>query len=79
MRTLNITAYTVTIDPESEGKVNTEVTISDSEYFSVLQGYDTKDIVREVGVTELLDNMDAEAIMAYLNDLRVKTEWEENL
>lgn len=43
MRTLNITAYTVTIDPENEG------------------------------------NMDTEAIMAYLNDLGVKTEWEENL
>lgn len=79
MRTLNMTAYTVTIDPESEGKVNTEVTMSDSEYFSVLQGYDTKDIVREVGVTELLDNMDTEAIMAYLNEHGVKTEWEENL
>lgn len=79
MRTLNMTAYTVTIDPESEGKVNTEVTMSDSEYFSVLQGYDTTDIVREVGVTELLDNMDTEAIMAYLNDLGVKTEWEEIL
>lgn len=53
--------------------------MSDSEYFSVLRGYDTKDIVREVGVTELLGNMDTEAIMAYLNDLGVKTEWEENL
>lgn len=77
MRTLNITAYTVTIDPESEGKVNTEVTMSDSEYFSVLRGYDTKDIVREVGVTDILDNMDTEAIMAYLNDLGVKTERED--
>lgn len=79
MRTLNITAYTVTIDPESEGKVSAEVTMSDSEYFSVLRGYDTKDIIREVGVTELLGNMDTETIMAYLNNLGVKTEWEENL
>lgn len=38
-----------------------------------------KDIINAVGITKLLDNMDIEAIMAYLNDLGVKTEWEENL
>ena len=79
MRTLNITAYFVTIDPVSDGKVSADITVSDSEYFSLLRGYDNKDIVREVGMTALLNAMDTETVMAYLNDLGVKTKWEENL
>lgn len=72
MKTLNITAYTVTIDPESEGKISAEVTVSDSEYLSLLRVYDAKEIVRAAGTERLLDAMDLDKVTAYLESRGIR-------
>lgn len=79
MRTLNISACSAEIRPSDTQEMDVRVKVYDAEYRDLIRSCETKDIISAIGITELLDNMDTEAIMAYLNDHGVKTEWEENL
>lgn len=79
MRTLKITARYVEIDPSDNQEIDVRVKVSDFDYYNVLQNYDTDDIIRVVGITRLIDAMDMEALLAYLESKGIKTIKEENL
>ena len=79
MKTLKITARYVEIDSSDNQEIDVRVKVYDAEYRDLIRSCETKDIISAIGITKLLDNMDIKAVIAYLNDLGVKTEWEENL
>ena len=51
--------------------------MSTAEYESVLKQYKEEDIVRIVGSRELLDNMDIDDIISYVNDTGIMETQEE--
>lgn len=52
--------------------------IKDSEYENLLlTAYDIEDIIRIVGSRDLLEKMNTDDITDYLNDIGIKTAWEE--
>lgn len=77
MKTININAIDVRIEPFQDERVSVDITMSDFDYYSILAVFDYKDIVREVGSNELLEAMDIEDIVVYLKDLGIKTVWEQ--
>lgn len=77
MKTINVNAAKVEIEPFQDERVSVDLTMSDFDYYSILAFFEYKDIVREVGADELLEAMDIEDIVVYLNDLGIKTVWEE--
>lgn len=77
MKTINVNAAKVEIDPFQDERVSVDLTMSDFDYYSILAVFEYKDIVREVGANELLEAMDIEDIVVYLKDLGIKTVWEE--
>lgn len=77
MKTINVNAAKVEIDPFQDERVSVDLTMSDFDYYSILAVFEYKDIVREVGADELLEAMDIEDIVVYLKDLGIKTVWEE--
>lgn len=77
MKTINVNAAKVEIEPFQDERVSVDLTMSDFDYYSILAVFEYEDIVREVGADELLEAMDIEDIVVYLNDLGIKTEWEE--
>lgn len=78
MKTIEIEANNVSIYPNGSYSVTVNLDIDNSELLSLLEReYDVKDVINSFGETELLDNIDTDVIMSYLNDLGVKTEWEQ--
>lgn len=55
-----------------------DLCIENSEYETLLlTAYDIDDIIRIVGSRDLLEKMNTDDITDYLNDIRIKTAWEE--
>ena len=79
MRTLTISACSAEIRPSDTQEMDVRVKVYDFDYYNVLQNYDTDDIIRTVGMTRLIDAMDMEALLAYLEGKGIKTIKEENL
>ena len=79
MKTLNIIARSVEIEPSDNQEIDVRVKVYDFDYYNVLHNYDTDDIIRTVGITRLIDAMDMEALLAYLESKGIKTIKEENL
>lgn len=77
MENLVISATRVEIDNESDRTFLVDVQMSKAEWEGILGQYRVEDIVRIVGTRELLEHMDDEDIMSYLNDIGIKTEWED--
>lgn len=77
MENLIISASHVEINTEIDRTFLVDVSMSTAEWERILAQYRTEDIVRIVGTLELLEHMDTDEIMSYLNDIGVKTEWEE--
>lgn len=77
MKTINVNAAKVEIEPFQDERVSVDLTMSDFDYYSILAVFEYEDIVREVGANELLEAMDIEDIVVYLKDLGIKTVWEE--
>lgn len=76
MKNLLISAAHVEIDTESNETFLVELQVSNYEYERVLAQYSTEEIVNTVGTRELLEHMDVDDIMSYMNDMGIKTEWE---
>lgn len=77
MKNLLISAAHVEIDTESNETFLVELQVSNYEYERVLAQYSTEEIVNTVGTRELLEHMDVDDIMSYMNDMGIKTEWED--
>lgn len=77
MENLVISATRAEIDTESDHTFLVDVQMSKAEWEGILGQYRVEDIVRIVGTRELLEHMDDEDIMSYLNDIGIKTEWED--
>lgn len=77
MKDLLISAAHVEISTEDDKTLLVEMQVSDGEYERVLAQYTTDEIVNIVGTRELLEHMDEDDIMSYLNDIGIKTEWED--
>lgn len=77
MGNLVISATRVEIDTESDRTFLVDVQMSKAEWEGILGQYRVEDIVRIVGTRELLEHMDEDDIMSYLNDIGIKTEWED--
>lgn len=79
MRTLNISACSAELRPSDTQEMDVRVKVYDFDYYNVLQNYDTDDIIRTVGMTRLIDAMDTEALLAYLEGKGIKTIKEDSL
>lgn len=79
MKTLNITACSVEIGPLDTQEIDVRVKVYDSEYKHILMDYEPDDIIKTVGITRLIDAMDMETLLAYLEGKGIKTIKEENL
>lgn len=77
MENLVISASRVEIDTENESTFLVDVSMSTEEWERVLSQYSTEDIVSIVGSLELLEHIDTDDIISYLNDIGIKTEWED--
>lgn len=77
MKNLVIDALSVNIDSNSGRSVQLDINMEDAEYEGILLQYGAENIVRIVGASDLLDAMDVDYIRQYLEDMGVKTEWEE--
>ena len=72
MKNLVISASRIEIDTESERTFLVDMEMSDSEYESILSQFYNDDIVRICGVYNLLNCMDVDEIISYLNDIGFK-------
>ena len=68
MRNLVISASRVEIDTETDRTFLVDIQMSTAEYESVLEQYREEDIVRIVGARVLLEHMDDDDIISYVND-----------
>lgn len=68
MENLVISASRVEIDTETDRTFLVDIQMSTAEYESVLEQYKEEDIVRIVGARELLEHMDDDDIISYVND-----------
>lgn len=76
MKDISITATGIDVQPCREDSRMLDVYLTvDSD--CVLGNYTAKEIISHVGWKCLIEEMDTEAIMSYLNSIGVKTEWEE--
>ena len=77
MENLVISATRVEIDTERDRTFLVDVQMSEAVWEGILGQYKVEDIVRILGTRELLEHMDDEDIMSYLNDIGIKIEWED--
>lgn len=77
MATLSLTARSVEVNANSGSCVDVDITMADADYYEALQNYSANDIVSAVGSQELLEAMDIDDIIYYLNDCGVMTKWED--
>lgn len=68
MENLVISASRVEIDAETDRIFLVDIQMSTAEYESVLEQYKEEDIVRIVGARVLLEHMDDDDIISYVND-----------
>ena len=68
MENLVISASRVEIDTETDRTILVDIQMSTAEYESVLGQYREEDVVRIVGARELLEHMDDDDIISYVND-----------
>lgn len=77
MRTENLIIQASRVEIEPNGDTfEVDIETPKSEYEGILTTYRIGDIISIVGTRELLEQMDADEIMGYLNSIGVKTEWE---
>ena len=77
MENLVISASRVEIDTESDRTFVVDVQMSKSEWEGILGQYRVEDIISIVGVRELLEHMDDDDIISYVNDTGIMEEQEE--
>lgn len=77
MENLVISASRVEIDTENESTFMVDISMSKAEWERVLSQYRTDDIVSIVGSLELLEHIDTDDIVSYLNDIGYKVEEED--
>lgn len=68
MENLVISASRVEIDTETDRTFLVDIQMSAAEYESVLEQYKEEDVVRIVGARVLLEHMDDDDIISYVND-----------
>lgn len=77
MRSIYIEAQRAAIE-HNPSHIEVELEVCRSEYENILlREYGIDDIISIVGARNLLERMDTDEITGYLNDIGVKTEWEE--
>ena len=79
MKSMTIDANNISISPNGIFTASVDLDMEDSEFYSILDCFSIEEIVENVGTVELLEKMDTDTIISYLNDIGVKTEWEEGL
>nr|DAM90841.1 MAG TPA: hypothetical protein [Caudoviricetes sp.] len=77
MKSMTIDANNISISPNGIFTASVDLDMEDSEFYSILDCFSIEEIVENVGTVELLEKMDTDTIISYLNDIGVKTEWEE--
>lgn len=77
MKSITIDANNISISPNGIFTASVDLDMEDSEFYSILDCFSIEEIVENVGTVELLEKMDTDTIISYLNDIGVKTEWEE--
>lgn len=77
MKSITIDATNISISPNGKCTASVDLDMEDSEYYSLLDCFSKKEIVENVGDVELLEVIDTDIIMSYLNSIGVKTEWED--
>lgn len=77
MENLVISASRVEIDTETDRTFLVDIQMSAAEYESVLEQYKEEDIVRIVGARMLLEHMDDDDIISYVNDTGIMETQEE--
>jgi hypothetical protein len=77
MKSITIDANNISISPNGIFTASVDLDMEDSEFYSILDCFSIEEIVENVGTVELLEKMDTDTIISCLNDIGVKTEWEE--
>lgn len=77
MKSITIDANNIIISPNGIFTASVDLDMEDSEFYSILECFSIEEIVENVGTVELLEKMDTDTIISYLNDIGVKTEWED--
>ena len=77
MKSITIDANNISICANGIFTASVDLDMEDSEFYSILDCFSIEEIVENVGTVELLEKMDTDTIISYLNDIGVKTEWEE--
>ena len=77
MKSMTIDANNISISPNGIFTASVDLDMEDSEFYSILDCFSIEESVENVGTVELLEKMDTDTIISYLNDIGVKTEWEE--
>ena len=77
MERLVISATRVEIDTETNRTFLVDIQMSTAEYESVLEQYREEDVVRIVGARVLLEHMDDDDIISYVNDTGIMETQEE--
>ena len=77
MKTLSVTASSVEVNANSGSYVDVDIMMADADYYETLRNYLAEDIVSTIGSQELLDAMDIDDIIHYVNDCGVMTKWED--
>lgn len=77
MKNLVIDALGVNITPNNNNTAQLDIDMQDYEYEDILLQYGAENIVRIIGASDLLDAMDVDDIRQYLENIGVKTEWED--
>lgn len=79
MENLVISASRVEIDTESDRTFVVDVQMSKAEWEGILGQYRVEDIISIVGARELLEHMDDDDIISYVNDTGIMDEQEGDL
>lgn len=77
MKSITIDANNIIISPNGIFTESVDLDMEDSEFYSILECFSIEEIVENVGTVELLEKMDTDTIISYLNDIGVKTELED--
>lgn len=77
MKSITIEANNISISPNGKCTASVDLDMEDLEFYSILDQFSKEEIVSIVGEVELLEKIDTDTIIAYLNDIGVKAEWEE--
>lgn len=68
MKTLSVTALSVDVNANSGSFVDVDITMTDADYCDTLRNYSAEEIVYTIGSKELLEAMDIDDIIHYVND-----------